>query len=112
LGGKQLKTRLREIATSKTEDAGLLLAQLRQLQKETIEMLDETMDAVRDAGLEADEVEGPEAAEEDSEELVSKAGWRVTEIKPEDVSQAGTAEEEASAGRSPEDDDEDMLFFD
>lgn len=112
MGGKQLKTRLREIATSKTEDAGVLLAQLRQLQKETIEMLDETMDAVQDAGSRAEEAVGTEAAEEDSEELVSKAGWRVTEIKPEDVSQAETAEEEAVAGRSPEDDDEDMLSFD
>lgn len=108
---EQLKTRLREIATSKTDDADVLLAQLRQLQKETIEMLDETMDAVQDAGFEAEEVEGTEAAEEDSKEA-SNASWRVTEIKPEDVSQAGAGEEEAVAGRSPEEDDEDMLSFD
>ncbi|BGO91790.1 MutS protein msh4 [Rhodotorula toruloides] len=105
----ELKTRLREIATGKTDDAGVLLAQLRQLQKETIEMLDETMDAAQDVDVDVEaEASKTEDAEEIEEVIPSAAGWRVTEIKPEDLSLAGTAEE----GTVDEEDEEDMLPFD
>ncbi|GEM09965.1 DNA mismatch repair protein MSH4 [Rhodotorula toruloides] len=106
----ELKTRLRQIATSKTDDATVLLAQLRQLQKETIEMLDETMGAVQDVDLEveAEDSKTTEGQDDEDEEAASKTGWMVTEIKPEDLSWAETAEEEVVG----DEDEEDMLPFD
>lgn len=101
-GRPQLRTTLRDLASSRITDASTLRAMLRELQDETVLMLAETLVH-----------EEPEAAEQGTMAPEGTSEWRVTEVRMEDLTVSSQAEpvddQEEEKGEA---EDEGMLDFD